>query len=84
MRSSIDEWRISRPLISVRTIAATIQTKSTETMTAVRVIIDAASESEKEALNGGAAISAVTAVATIVSARSSALRIDTSRRATEE
>src|SRR6266404_3735979 len=61
-----------------------IQTKSTETMTAVRVIIDAASDSVSEVLNGGDAISAVTTVARIVSAIRTALRIDPSRRTAKQ
>src|ERR1700680_3054129 len=59
-------------------------TKRMETITAVRVIIDTASESVIDVLNGGAAISAVTTVARIVNAMRTALRIDSSRWTAEE
>src|SRR5260370_23005204 len=65
-------------------MAAMAHTKRTETVTAVRVIIDAASESVIDVLNGGAAIRAVTTVARIVSAMRTALRIDSSRWAAKE
>src|ERR1700730_19217273 len=60
------------------------QTKRPETITAEGVITDAASESVIDVLNGGAAISAVTTVARIVSAMRTALRIDSSRWTAEE
>src|SRR6266511_6353352 len=64
-----------------------IQTKSSETLTAVRVIIDAASEKVDGGagvLKSGAATSAVTTVAATTSAMRIALRIDASRRAAQK
>src|ERR1700719_2409107 len=64
-----------------------IQTNSSETLTAVLVIIDAASPNVAGAagvLNSGAATRAVTTVAAMISAISSVLRIDSSRRTAQK
>src|SRR5207248_2556549 len=76
-----------RALISVTTTAAMIHTNSSETLTAVFVIIDAASPNVGGVvgvLKSGAATSAVTTVAARISVMSNALRIDPPRRAAQK
>src|SRR5438067_2565336 len=73
--------------MSVTTTAARIHTNSSETLTAVFVIIDAASPKVAGVvgvLKSGAATSAVTTVAARISVMSTALRIDPSRRAAQK
>src|SRR3954452_14042242 len=93
-RTSVDDARTSRPLISVSAIAARIHTAISDTTTAVCCTIDAACCSVIERISivplsgsDGAAIMPVTSVApTIVSGtnRRSILRIDPPRRTAKQ
>src|SRR5581483_7629045 len=87
VRTSIDEERTSRPLASVSATAATIQTNSSETITAVRVISDSAVVNvpgPSGISSDGAATDAVTAVAARIALTRKPLRIYPPRSATQQ
>src|SRR5438552_14036364 len=84
IRSSVEEFRISLPLISVRATPAISQTKSSETITAGWVTLTIARVNGIWASKGGEATRAVTAVAAIARKRTTVLRIDPPRCPTQQ